>query len=133
MNMKMNKCPECGIYTLKDSCPKCGGNLKVIYPPKFSNYLNKLLQKQKAASMKQPLSSAYRQKKIKYRFCRKARRSWNPRAWASYNPSRKKFLPCRTNVERAWNLLCPCRNRPCACYRSACRLSALSWGDLCRR
>ncbi|MEE0939074.1 RNA-protein complex protein Nop10 [Methanobrevibacter sp.] len=36
MNMKMNKCPECGIYTLKDACPKCGGQLKVIYPPKFS-------------------------------------------------------------------------------------------------
>lgn len=36
MNMKMNKCSECGIYTLKDACPKCGGKLKVIYPPKFS-------------------------------------------------------------------------------------------------
>lgn len=36
MNMKMNKCPKCGIYTLKDACPKCGGQLKVIYPPKFS-------------------------------------------------------------------------------------------------
>ena len=36
MKMKMNKCPECGIYTLKDTCPKCDGQLKVIYPPKFS-------------------------------------------------------------------------------------------------
>ena len=36
MKMKMNKCPECGIYTLKDACPKCNGQLKVIYPPKFS-------------------------------------------------------------------------------------------------
>ena len=36
MSMKMNRCPECGIYTLKENCPKCGGSLKVIYPPKFS-------------------------------------------------------------------------------------------------
>ena len=34
--MKMNKCPECGIYTLEKKCPKCQGQLKVIYPPKFS-------------------------------------------------------------------------------------------------
>ena len=32
----MHKCPECGIYTLEDKCPKCSGELKVIYPPKFS-------------------------------------------------------------------------------------------------
>ena len=32
----MHKCPECGIYTLEDKCPKCSGDLKVIYPPKFS-------------------------------------------------------------------------------------------------
>ena len=36
MKMKMNKCLNCGIYTLKDACPKCGGKLNVIYPPKFS-------------------------------------------------------------------------------------------------
>lgn len=36
MKMKMHKCNECGIYTLEDSCPKCGGPLHVIYPPKFS-------------------------------------------------------------------------------------------------
>ena len=36
MSMKMYKCPECGIYTLEDKCPKCSGDLKVIYPPKFS-------------------------------------------------------------------------------------------------
>ena len=32
----MHKCPDCGIYTLEDKCPKCKGELKVIYPPKFS-------------------------------------------------------------------------------------------------
>ena len=32
----MHKCPECGIYTLEDKCPKFDGDLKVIYPPKFS-------------------------------------------------------------------------------------------------
>ena len=36
MKMKMKKCPVCNIYTLKSQCPKCGGELKVIYPPKFS-------------------------------------------------------------------------------------------------
>lgn len=36
MNMKMHKCQSCGIYTLEDKCPKCGGKLNVIYPPKFS-------------------------------------------------------------------------------------------------
>lgn len=36
MKMKMNKCNECGIYTLEDKCPKCDGSLHVIYPPKFS-------------------------------------------------------------------------------------------------
>jgi len=36
MKMKMHKCPICNIYTLETKCPKCGGDLKVIYPPKFS-------------------------------------------------------------------------------------------------
>ena len=36
MKMKMKKCPVCNIYTLKSQCPNCGGELKVIYPPKFS-------------------------------------------------------------------------------------------------
>ena len=36
MKMKMKKCPVCNIYTLKSECPNCGGELKVIYPPKFS-------------------------------------------------------------------------------------------------
>ena len=36
MKMKMRKCPVCNIYTLKGQCPNCGGELKVIYPPKFS-------------------------------------------------------------------------------------------------
>jgi H/ACA ribonucleoprotein complex subunit 3 len=36
MKMKMHKCPECNIYTIKDKCPNCNGDLKVIYPPKFS-------------------------------------------------------------------------------------------------
>ena len=36
MKLKMHKCLECGIYSLEEACPKCGGELKVIYPPKFS-------------------------------------------------------------------------------------------------
>ena len=36
MKMKMHKCKKCNIYTIQDKCPKCGGNLNVIYPPKYS-------------------------------------------------------------------------------------------------
>ena len=36
MKMKMKKCPVCNIYTLKSQCPNCGGEIKVINPPKFS-------------------------------------------------------------------------------------------------
>lgn len=36
----MNKCPDCKIYTMEDACPQCGGELKVIYPPKFSIEVN---------------------------------------------------------------------------------------------
>ncbi|MDR0911551.1 MAG: RNA-protein complex protein Nop10 [Methanobrevibacter sp.] len=36
MKMKMKRCNACMIYTLKDLCPKCGGDLNVIYPPKYS-------------------------------------------------------------------------------------------------
>jgi len=36
MKMKMKKCIPCGIYTISNNCPKCGGSLNVIYPPKFS-------------------------------------------------------------------------------------------------
>lgn len=36
MKMKMKKCSSCGIYTIQPICPKCKGDLNVIYPPKFS-------------------------------------------------------------------------------------------------
>lgn len=33
----MRKCTRCGAYTLaKDKCPKCGGELVVPHPPRFS-------------------------------------------------------------------------------------------------
>ena len=33
----LRKCKECGNYTLsQEVCPKCGGQLKNPYPPKFS-------------------------------------------------------------------------------------------------
>lgn len=32
----MKKCKTCGIYTMKDECPSCGGDLNVIYPAKYS-------------------------------------------------------------------------------------------------
>lgn len=36
MKMKMRKCRPCSIYTIQDVCPNCGGDLNVIYPPKYS-------------------------------------------------------------------------------------------------
>ncbi|MCW3994166.1 MAG: RNA-protein complex protein Nop10 [Candidatus Bathyarchaeota archaeon] len=33
----LRKCKGCGKYTLrKDSCPCCGGKVRVPHPPKFS-------------------------------------------------------------------------------------------------
>jgi H/ACA ribonucleoprotein complex subunit 3 len=36
MKMKMHKCNSCNVYTIKDVCPSCNGDLNVIYPPKYS-------------------------------------------------------------------------------------------------
>lgn len=36
MKMKMRKCNSCNIYTMKDVCPVCDGEVNVIYPPKYS-------------------------------------------------------------------------------------------------
>jgi len=34
--MKIKRCDSCGVYTLKDTCPKCGAAAKSPHPPKFS-------------------------------------------------------------------------------------------------
>jgi H/ACA ribonucleoprotein complex subunit 3 len=34
--MKIRKCESCGAYTLKDTCPKCGGHTVSPHPPSFS-------------------------------------------------------------------------------------------------
>lgn len=34
--MKMKKCPACGAYTFKESCPKCKGKTGDPAPAKFS-------------------------------------------------------------------------------------------------
>ncbi|MGC8816649.1 MAG: RNA-protein complex protein Nop10 [Candidatus Hadarchaeum sp.] len=34
--MRMKKCKSCGIYTLKDICPSCGGQTVSPHPPRFS-------------------------------------------------------------------------------------------------
>jgi H/ACA ribonucleoprotein complex subunit 3 len=34
--MKLKKCKSCGVYTLKDVCPSCGGQAISPNPPKFS-------------------------------------------------------------------------------------------------
>ncbi len=36
MKKYIKKCPVCGIYTLKDVCPKCGKATKTAHPPPFS-------------------------------------------------------------------------------------------------
>jgi len=36
MKMKIKRCRSCGEYTLKERCPNCGGEVGVIYPPKYS-------------------------------------------------------------------------------------------------
>ncbi|MEA4956547.1 hypothetical protein SDC9_07682 [bioreactor metagenome] len=36
MKMKMHRCNSCNIYTIKNTCPNCDGDLNVIYPPKYS-------------------------------------------------------------------------------------------------
>ncbi|MCL4345364.1 MAG: RNA-protein complex protein Nop10 [Candidatus Thermoplasmatota archaeon] len=32
----IRKCPVCGLYTLKDECPKCQKSTVVAGPPKYS-------------------------------------------------------------------------------------------------
>ncbi|MEM2878400.1 MAG: RNA-protein complex protein Nop10 [Candidatus Hadarchaeales archaeon] len=34
--MKMKKCKPCGIYTLKEVCPRCGKKTVSPHPPRFS-------------------------------------------------------------------------------------------------
>ena len=34
--MRIKRCVECGVYTLKEICPTCGGKTVSPHPPKFS-------------------------------------------------------------------------------------------------
>jgi H/ACA ribonucleoprotein complex subunit 3 len=36
MKTKIRKCMECGIYTLKETCPLCRGKTFKPTPPRFS-------------------------------------------------------------------------------------------------
>jgi len=36
MKKYIKKCPVCGTYTLKEICPKCGNQTKIVHPPPFS-------------------------------------------------------------------------------------------------
>ena len=58
MKMKMHKCEECNEYTLKTTCPYCGGNVKVIYPAKYSidDKYGKYRRKLKEEMLKKQLS-----------------------------------------------------------------------------
>lgn len=34
--MKLRRCRNCGVYTLKEFCPSCGGGTVSPHPPRFS-------------------------------------------------------------------------------------------------
>jgi len=34
--MRMRKCPNCGAYTLRESCIRCGGPTNRVKPARFS-------------------------------------------------------------------------------------------------
>ena len=36
MKFLMRRCPNCGRYTFKETCPVCGGKTVVPHPPRFS-------------------------------------------------------------------------------------------------
>jgi len=36
MKFLLKKCPKCGVYTLKDTCPKCSAKTHVAHPSRFS-------------------------------------------------------------------------------------------------
>ncbi|MFO7618352.1 MAG: RNA-protein complex protein Nop10 [Thermoplasmata archaeon] len=36
MDVNMGKCMECGAYSLREPCPKCGGRAVSPHPPRFS-------------------------------------------------------------------------------------------------
>ncbi|WP_010478770.1 RNA-protein complex protein Nop10 [Thermococcus zilligii] len=36
MHSRIKKCPKCGRYTLKETCPVCGEKTRVAHPPRFS-------------------------------------------------------------------------------------------------
>ena len=36
MRFLIRRCPRCGRYTLKDTCPVCGAPTRVAHPPRFS-------------------------------------------------------------------------------------------------
>ncbi len=36
MKSLLKRCVDCGMYTLRDVCPKCGGVTRVPHPPKYS-------------------------------------------------------------------------------------------------
>lgn len=55
MNWLMRKCKICGRYTLgRDRCPRCGGELVVPHPPRFSpvdRYVDKRIKMKMESKM----------------------------------------------------------------------------------
>ncbi|MEM2901527.1 MAG: RNA-protein complex protein Nop10 [Candidatus Bathyarchaeia archaeon] len=36
MKWLIKRCGECGEYTLKETCPRCGSDTRTPHPPRFS-------------------------------------------------------------------------------------------------
>ena len=52
MKSRIRKCCDCGRYTLRESCPECGGMTYMPIPPRFSpedpyGRYRRMLRKQK--------------------------------------------------------------------------------------
>ncbi|WP_456371287.1 RNA-protein complex protein Nop10 [Geoglobus sp.] len=52
MKSRIRKCCDCGRYTLRESCPECGGKTYMPIPPRFSpedpyGRYRRMLRKQK--------------------------------------------------------------------------------------
>jgi len=36
VRFQLRRCAECGAYTMRGECPKCGGDTRSAHPAKFS-------------------------------------------------------------------------------------------------
>ncbi len=55
MDRRIQRCMDCGGYTLKEACPNCGGRTANPHPPRFSpeDRYGKYRRKLKAIAMEE--------------------------------------------------------------------------------